>query len=74
MLLTEEQAKTKWCPFVRLSGQPNTFNRADPMEHLYCIASACMAWRWAGYRPVPSQNVPNQNEAHGYCGLAGDNV
>lgn len=37
----------------------------------HCIGSRCMAWRWAGYHRVPSSTVPNQDEAHGYCGLAG---
>jgi hypothetical protein len=37
----------------------------------HCVGSRCMAWRWAGYRPVSSLTTPNQDEAHGYCGLAG---
>lgn len=51
MMLTEEDAKTKWCPFAReadsrdedgvaanrtISGKPMTM----------CIGSSCMAWRW----------------------------
>lgn len=41
MLLTEEEARKKWCPFAgegRLMLGPS----GDPR----CIASECMAWRW----------------------------
>lgn len=50
--MTEDQAKEKWCPFVRFAmhgedGQ--AANRADPVPESApwnkCIASACMAWR-----------------------------
>ena len=56
--MTEEEAKTKWCPFVRAMnlqpepGQNPAVNRPD--GNFNCIGSACMAWR----RP-------------GHCGLAG---
>lgn len=49
--------------------------RGDTRDHDYyrqqlrdcnCIASRCMAWRWAGYR-----KHGNNDEATGYCGLAG---
>ena len=53
--MTEEEAKTKWCPFVRLTGTEQEWhvNRdpslpsapSDPQAYR-CIASACMAWRW----------------------------
>ena len=53
--MTEDEAKTKWCPFVRLKfaatsdapscnrdeGQTASFKRQT-----MCIGSACMAWRW----------------------------
>lgn len=52
--MTEEQAKSKWCPFVRLSA-PVDSEAAGTAGNRYgddiggnfrCIASACMAWRW----------------------------
>jgi len=59
--MTEDEAKTKWCPFSRLvtteegslavwSGAPAGYNRcsgkADAVcNAALCIASACMAWR-----------------------------
>lgn len=70
--MTEETARTKWCPMVRFSGEDNnsTFNRADifPMNHPEtnnvciprCIASDCMMWRMEG-----------SSNKLGYCGLAG---
>lgn len=60
-MMTEEDAKTKWCPFVRHSADGQaTFNRGDtdPLNNIAgpgvknhdawlcnCIASKCMAWR-----------------------------
>ena len=65
--MTEEEAKTKWCPFARvivgqadgshIATQPpyNRFQRADDRTAVppasYCIGSACMAWRWI--KPIP---------------------
>jgi hypothetical protein len=37
-----------------------------------CIGSRCMAWRWAGYRRIPSTICTDQDEAHGYCGISGN--
>ena len=61
--MTEDEAKTKWCPFARATFTvPPTIN--SPRENGYvgnrdcnnsvipnvnCIASSCMAWRWLGY-------------------------
>ena len=63
MLLTEEEAKTKWCPMVRarherteLRGdnyvriETHALNRIDddvPWAATCCIASYCMMWRGA---------------------------
>lgn len=47
--MTEEEAKTKWCPFVRFTGKlgydlaPNRSERGEDTTR--CIGSACMAWR-----------------------------
>ncbi len=52
--MTEDDAKTKWCPHARILGQgrdldgcavAGTVNRGQGFE-ARCIASACMAWRW----------------------------
>lgn len=60
MILTEEEAKTKWCPETRVHVVPdmggvyvnkplsesNTYGYATE-KSVMCIGSACMAWRWA---------------------------
>lgn len=57
MTITEEEAKTKWCPAARCTGTiddiPVGGNRVgDPwihsrfVEQTKCIGSGCMAWRW----------------------------
>ena len=55
MKLTEEEAKTRWCPDARVSGS-NRMSRtldhapaaAAGRQDCACIASRCMAWRWDG--------------------------
>lgn len=75
--MTEDEAKTKWCPFARvpmsyLDNSPApAVNRAYSGNSAYegslCIASACMAWRWAG----TASQYPKSSDVPGYCGLAG---
>ena len=57
--MTEEEAKTKWCPFARNGGEAGC-NRLQSTE---CLGSACMAWRW-------SEEFADA-DTEGYCGLAG---
>jgi hypothetical protein len=66
MYVTEAAAKTKWCPFVRYLAtfrHPETskletagsYNRGavdSALGQSRCIASECMAWRWAGQDSV----------------------
>lgn len=60
MYLTEEEAKTKWCP--------HTWD--DERREAKCIASGCTQWRWE----CSPQNVDMAEYGQkptGYCGLAG---
>lgn len=79
MIRTEEEAKTRWCPLAR----QNEFSRQGDQ----CMASHCMAWRWArklnpdwkpdhtmSYPPRDTRNDPPMyivDTTRGYCGLAG---
>ena len=82
MIVTEGEASTKWCPFVRLSmGQGEqispAFNRFvflkdESLENngngVRCIGSECMAWRWV---PEKGENESPPGGRVGYCRLAG---
>ena len=69
--MTEDEAKSKWCPMVRIHEQPAegkgpnmyAYNRPGIMGQMTCIASECMAWRW--------QKEYGDGKTEGYCGLAG---
>lgn len=56
-MYTVEEAKQKWCPFVRLGGLKTMegCNRVLKVfdgiqEATSCIGAACMAWQWSGSR------------------------
>jgi hypothetical protein len=62
--MTEEEAKKKWCPMVRIAHENVVANRTDGYgdnnfhKLQCCIASDCMMWRL---------NI----QPYGYCGLGG---
>lgn len=71
--MTEEEAKTKWCPFVRsmFSSSAAASNRdsdGKATRGTRCIGSACMAWRWFETTQEQGKLPPPYS---GYCGLAG---
>ena len=70
----EGDAKSKWCPFARMSEAGSTYNRCGPAADLECIGSHCMAWRWHTTHikdPAGSGNLVESADTYGYCGLAG---
>jgi hypothetical protein len=65
MNLTNEEAKKKWCPFVRLPHNRSMVNSqdykiGDPVLGSHCIGSKCAVWQW-DYKEVGEV---------GYCGMA----
>lgn len=77
--MTEEDAKTKWCPFVRHQSleEYGASNRAGKFnddgvgydsDNIWnkCVGSACMAWRTEHF--IDEKRMP---DVRGYCGLAG---
>jgi len=76
--MTEEEAKTKWCPYARLGSSTSGlggFNRfispareAD-FDGTRCVGSACMAFRWSPDTTLEmSGHIVTRQ---GFCGLAG---
>ena len=59
--MTEEEARTKWCPMVRSVGGVNRGYNGKSMADTLCLASDCMMWRWR-----------NSDLKHGDCGLVGN--
>ena len=68
--MTEEEAKTKWCPHVRITGSNTSDNTYEKLnKEVCCIASDCMMWKWINRTEYQdNENVPNSER--GYCGLA----
>lgn len=54
--MTEDEAKTKWCPQMGIAHP-----KSNDGNHDKCIASDCMMWRFV---------TDNDSDNNGYCGLA----
>ena len=79
--MTEEDAKTRWCPYGRIwsdsgaaynrTGQAHNFDA--PSVNSLCLGSACMAWQWTE-PPLHDEKLKKyqtmQGGPKGYCGLA----
>jgi len=67
-MLTEEEAKTKWCP----QSGPHEGGHHPKQS---CIGSACMAWRNETTEQINPDQPPHEwvpvPTGRGYCGLAG---
>lgn len=90
MILTEDEAKTKLCCGPKGCGVTPMPVKDDngyyERPQRLCIASGCMAWKWAidESAPNPPTKVPTMlgsvslpgapnfktSTTHGYCGLA----
>ncbi len=85
--MTGDEAKTKWCPFVRQSAQAAHSNRGNHPNaaNVNCIGSECMAWLWRDQDTLATavdwvQADPTRKleefkaraPTNGYCGLAGN--
>lgn len=72
--MTEDEAKTKWCPMARNESETSSFNRDingfhsrnDKIPYSPCIASACMMWQ-VGIESYRDRG--NDVPASGSCGL-----
>jgi len=74
--MTEQEAKTKWCPMIRSSAgiesncATNTYD--ESYTHPSCIASDCMMWRYKTNGQMGYDRNPDDIcLASGYCGLGG---
>ncbi len=72
MILSENEANEKWCPFSRVApgGENRTNYEGEDLSGSFkklpgsrCISAECMAWIWINEQLTGIQNP------HGYCGL-----
>ena len=74
MLMSESEARTKWCPHVRVEGNNRLHNtKTGGVSHTdaayLCVAGECMAWRSHHLRFAHGGDGLGEVE-HGYCGLS----
>ncbi len=80
--MTEDEAKTKWCPMIRFSlGEVAHYSNREEVADASnaksrCIGSACMMWRISHrmYSKIGADGFPTKDSNEifeGYCGLAG---
>ena len=79
--MTEEEAKTKNCPFLFMLNVRAIQDNKSPSVDYKCIGSTCAIWRWnvppnemkydsgSGYESI--KLVPSGRAEDGHCGLSG---
>jgi hypothetical protein len=76
--MTEEEAKNKWCPMVRVLSDEGsmviaTVNRGSGLQAgVNCIGSKCMWWVWdvepERARELSGFGAKYQTKPYGHCG------
>ena len=70
--MTEDEARTKWCPHARIEGDGRNMEivNGHTVPAVFCIGSACMAWRTVPkIYEAPDGTLRDRED--GFCGLAG---
>jgi len=71
--MTEEEAKTKWCPMVRPGRNRNFIDEKDAFNDSLCIGSDCMMWRTYPKEVVEwdmwGKALAYKEQEGGYCSL-----
>ena len=76
--MTEEEAKTKWCPHFRVKHYTTAAAIPDnTLDAECCIASDCMMWTWNTCHANTDMTnngfispIYETSDTEGHCGLA----
>jgi len=73
--MTEQEARTKWCPMVRLTSCDGKaiVNRytGQTVDKCECVASKRMMWRWHLRGAMVDDKYDENYPLEGHCGLGG---
>ena len=64
--MTQDEAKTKVCPFMSNAFAADTPDlRNGDLIKVYCIGVDCMAWEWEKLGSIPNEQLISDTD--GYC-------